>query len=85
MQAAFLIIISLFGAAYAVWSKQGKVALGFLILAGSFVLAIPDLGVGITADIFGALSLIMFLVGVLVIVGKRKEIPLVSDIEKMDK
>ena len=76
MQAAFLIIISLLGAAYATWTKQGRLALGLLILAIAFVLVIPNLVSGIWVDIFGALALILYAVGVFVAVWKKKEQPL---------
>lgn len=71
MQQAFLIIIALTGAAYAFVTKQGKVGLGLLILAVSFALSFPNLVKGVWVDILGALSLIIFLVGVIVIVWKK--------------
>ena len=73
MQAAFLIIISLLGAAYAVWTKQGRLSSGFLILAVAFVLQIPNIVGGIWVDVFGALSLILYAVGVFVAVWKKKD------------
>ena len=76
MQAAFLIIISLLGAAYAVWTKQGRVALGLLILAIAFALQIPNIVSGVWVDILGALSLVLYTVGIFVAVWKRKEQPL---------
>lgn len=72
MQEAFLIIISLLGAAYAFWTKQPKTALGLLILAAGFVFFIPNLAVGIVSDIYGALSLVIYLAGVIVIVWQKK-------------
>ncbi|OGD56836.1 hypothetical protein A2V71_00985 [Candidatus Berkelbacteria bacterium RBG_13_40_8] len=74
MQAAFLIIISLLGAAYALWTKQGKVSFGFLILAIASSLNLPNLVEGVWVDVLGALSLVLFTVGVFVIVWKPKEI-----------
>ena len=73
MQAAFLIIISLLGAAYATWTKQGKIALGLLILAIAFALQIPNLVGGIWVDVFGALSLILYTLGIFVVVWKKRE------------
>jgi|GEM_PF-1166124 len=70
MQQAFLIIIALAGAVYAILTKQGKIGLGFLILAASFVLTFPNLVQGSWVDVFGALSLIGFLAGVIIIVWK---------------
>jgi len=76
MQAAFLIIISLLGAAYSVWTKQGRIALGLLILAIAFVLQIPEIVHGVWVDVFGALSLVLFAVGIFVAVWRKKEPPL---------
>lgn len=71
MTQAFLIIIALAGATYAFVTKQGKVGLGFLILAVSFALTFPSLVTGVWVDVLGALSLIIFLIGAMVIVWKR--------------
>ncbi len=72
MQQAFLIIIAVAGAAYAFVTKQGKIGLGFLILAVSFAASFPNIVTGIWNDILGALSLIIFLIGAIVIVWKPK-------------
>lgn len=85
MQSAFLIIISLLAAIYSVWTKQMKLALGILILMVSFILAIPDIGKGIWVDIFGALALIVFLAGMLVIVWKKKDNSLINSEELENK
>lgn len=73
LQIAFLIIFSLTGTGFAVWTKQGKTALGLFILAIAFVLQIPDMVAGFWVDIFLALSIILFALGVFVIVWKKKE------------
>jgi len=90
MQAAFLIIISLLGAAYAVWTKQGRVALGLLILAIAFALQIPNIVSGVWVDVLGALSLVLYTVGIFVAVWKKKEQPLkmpedIEETEEKDK
>lgn len=86
MAQAFLIIISALGAIYALFSKQGKVALGFLVMAISFVFAIANLVAGIWVDVFGAISMILFALGVLVIVYRKKSVaePTQSDSSKED-
>lgn len=73
MNQAFSIIILLMGATYAIFTKQAKTALGFLILAISFALVIPNLATGFWADFFGAFSMLLLLIGVIVIVKKEKE------------
>lgn len=78
MQQAFLIIIALASAVYAFLTKQGKIGLGFLVLAASFVLTFPNLVQGGWVDVFGALSLIGFLAGAIIIVWKKP----VAKIEK---
>lgn len=78
MPQAFLIIIALAGAAYAFVTRQAKIGLGFLILAVSFALTFPNLATGIWVDVLGALSLIVFLIGAIVIVWKKSA----SKIEK---
>lgn len=72
MEQAFLIIILVLGAIYGLFTKQGKTALGLLVMAISFVFVIPNLVGGIWVDIFGAIQMILFVIGILVIVFKRK-------------
>ena len=78
MQQAFLVIISVLAAIYSAWTKQGKMALGFLILAIASVLIIPGLVGGIWVNVFAAASLIIYLVGAAVIVWKKKELTTVE-------
>lgn len=73
MQTAFLIIISLLGSAYAVVTRQTKIALGLFVITLAFALQIPDLTTGFWVDILLALSLIVFVVGIFIIVYKKKE------------
>jgi len=70
MQQAFFIIVSLLAAGYSLWTKQMKTALGFLILTISFTLMFPWLAMGALADIFGAIALVLFLLGAIIIVFK---------------
>jgi len=85
MQTAFLIIITLVGSVYTLISKQAKLALGFFIMALAFVLQIPDLMTGFWVDILLALSLILFAIGVLVIVIKKKDTIILSKIDNQNK
>lgn len=71
MGAAFLIIISVLAAGYALFTKQLKMAAGFLILGVAFVFSIPSLATGVRADIFGAITMILYAVGVLAVVFKK--------------
>lgn len=80
MTQAFLVIIFVLAAAYGAWTKQGKTALGFLILAIAAFLVIPGLVGGIWVDVFSAASLVVFLAGAAVIVWKKKE-PVVPNTE----
>jgi len=73
MQTAFLIIISLLGSAYAMVTRQTKTALGLFVITLAFALQIPDLVTGFWVDILLALSLIVFVVGIFIIVFKKKE------------
>lgn len=73
MQTAFLIIISLLGSAYAVVTRQTKTALGLFVITLAFALQIPDIVTGFWVDILMALSLIVFVVGVLIIIYKKKD------------
>ena len=73
MQTAFLIIISLLGSAYAVVTRQTKTALGLFVITLAFALQIPDIVTGFWIDILLALSLIVFVVGIFIIVYKKKE------------
>ena len=74
MAQAFLIIISALGAIYALFTKQGKTALGLLIVAVSFVFVIPDLVTGVWTDIFGAMTMILFALGIIMIVYHKKAV-----------
>jgi hypothetical protein len=82
LQIAFLIIFSLAGSGYAAWAKQGKIALGFFILTIAFALQIPNMVAGFWVDIFTALSIILFAVGIFVIVFKKKEKELITKDEE---
>lgn len=82
MQQAFLIIISLLGAIYALVTKKAKIALGLLILGISFGFAIPNLAKGIWTDVLGAISLILFALGVLVMVWPKKKAPVENSAEE---
>lgn len=73
MQTAFLIIISLLGSAYAMMTRQTKTALGLFVITLAFALQIPDLVTGFWIDILLALSLIVFVVGIFIIIYKKKE------------
>lgn len=73
MQNAFLIIVSLLGMGYCVWTKQIKMSAGFLLLTISFILTIPDIVEGYWVNILLALSLMVFTIGVFMIVWKKKE------------
>lgn len=86
MQAAFSIIIAVVGAIYALATRQAKIALGFLIMAISFVLVIPGLVYGIWVDVLSALSMIIFAVSLFIIVFKKKakEVEPTQEQEKND-
>lgn len=71
MGVAFLIIISVLAAGYALFIKQLKMAAGFLILGVAFVFSIPSLASGVREDIFGAITMILYAVGVFAIVFKK--------------
>lgn len=73
MYQAFLAIISLLGAAYGFGTKQPKIGLGFLVYTGAFILLIPNLAAGIKADLLNAAALVLFVIGSLAIVWKKKE------------
>jgi len=83
LEIAFLIIFSLAGAGYAAWTKQGKTALGFFIITIAFVLQIPNMVSGFWVDIFLALSIILFAVGVFTIIWKKKEKELITKEEEV--
>jgi hypothetical protein len=78
---AFLIIITIAGGIYALVTKQLKVGLGLLVIAVAFVLAIPELVTGFWVDLLLALSLIIYLVGMIIIVYKKKETEIKSELE----
>lgn len=86
MQQTFLVIISAIGAGYALLTKQFRLSFGLLILGFSFVLMIPSIasGLGVRTDIFGALSMIVFLGGVIIMVYKKREKP-VDEKEEISK
>ncbi len=75
MYQTFLAIISLLASLYAFWTRQVKMGLGFLIFAGAFILLIPNLTVGIKTDILGAVAMVLFVAGSLLIVWKKKPKP----------
>lgn len=85
MAQAFLIIISVLGAIYALFTKQGKVSLGLFIMAVAFVFAIPEIVTGIWVDVFGALTLIIFALGVFIFIYKKKPKSEVKAEEKITK
>jgi len=68
----FLVLVSLIGAGYSFWTKQVKIALGFIVYAAVFFLLIPDLMTGTVSSFLEALALILFVVGTLVICWKKK-------------
>lgn len=75
MQQVFLIIISALGAIYAFVTGAAKVAAGLLIVAISLIFAIPTLAkTELQQDIFGALMMILFAIGIFVIVFKKKKV-----------
>lgn len=67
-------IIAFLGAIYALFTKQGKLALGLLIISISFIFVIPDLVGGIWVNVFDALAMIIFAAGVLVMVFRKKTV-----------
>ena len=69
---AFLIIISLAGGVFAFVTKQAKVGAGFVIFAIASALQIPNLVTGFWVDVFGAMSVIIYAVGVFVIIWQKK-------------
>ena len=73
MQVAFLIIITLLGVAYSLWTKQVKVAFGLFVLTLAQVLLIPEIVHGFWDDIFVALSLIFYTVGIIILVSIKKD------------
>lgn len=73
LQTAFLIIFSLVGAGYAVFTKQMKMALGLFILTIAFVLQIPNMVTGFWVDLFTALSIIIFAVGIFAMIWQKKD------------
>jgi len=70
---AFLSVISLIAAAYAFLTRQAKLGLGLLIYAVVFFLLIPEIAFGIKDDFVKALGLVLFVVGSIAIVYKKKE------------
>lgn len=73
MQNAFMTIIALLGAGYALLHKEGKVAAGLAVIAISSALQIQRVAVGFWSDMLLALSLVIFAVGIYLIVRKKKE------------
>lgn len=73
MYQAFLAIISLLAGAYCFWTKQVRMAFGFLVFAGAFFLLIPNLTFGIKTDIVGAGAMVLFVIGVILVVYKKRE------------
>jgi len=73
MQQAFLIIISILGAIYAFTTRQAKIAFGLLIIGVSFVFSIPGLlSGGVWTQVFEALTMVVFALGVFVIIFQKK-------------
>lgn len=72
MYQIFLGVISLLAAGYCFFTKQAKMGLGFIIYAVAFVLLNPDLAEGVKSDFYGALALVLFVFGSLVICYKKK-------------
>lgn len=72
MYQTFLAIISLLAGLYAFWTKQVKMGLGFLVFAGAFILLIPNLTTGIKTDVLGAVAMVLFVGGCLLVVWKKK-------------
>lgn len=68
---AFLAVITLIAAAYAFFTRQAKVGLGFVIYAIVFFLLIPNIAFGIKGDFLNAIALVLFIVGSFVIVWKK--------------
>jgi len=73
MYQAFLAIISLVAGAYCFWTKQVRMAFGFLIFAAAFFLLIPNLTFGIKTDIVGAVAMVLFVLGAILIAYKKRE------------
>ena len=73
LQTAFLIIFSLVGVGYSLFTKQMKLALGLFILTIAFVLQIPNMVTGFWVDLFTALSIIIFALGIFVMIWQKKE------------
>lgn len=69
--ATFLAIISLLAAGFAFWTKQPKTGLGFIILAGAFILLMENLAVGVRANFYQAFGMVLFVAGAAVICGKK--------------
>ena len=72
MYQAFLAIISLLAGAYCFWTKQVKMAFGFLIFAAAFFLLNPQLTMGIQTDIAGASAMVLFVAASFLIVWKKR-------------
>lgn len=84
---AFLAVITLIAAAYAFFTRQAKVGLGFVIYAIVFFLLIPNIAFGIKGDFLNAIALVLFVVGTFVIVWKKveKKPEILTDKEEMSK
>jgi thiol:disulfide interchange protein len=72
MYQIFLAIISLLATVYCFWTKQVKMAFGFLILTVAFFLLNPQLTMGIQTDIAGASAMVLFIAGSFLIVWKKR-------------
>ncbi|MFA6492875.1 MAG: hypothetical protein WCV58_01935 [Patescibacteria group bacterium] len=72
MQQAFLLIISILGAIYSFTTHQTKIGFGLLIIGISFIFSIPGLVTGVWADVFEAITMVVFALGVFVIVFQKK-------------
>lgn len=73
MQQAFLIIIAVLGAIYAFISRKAQIGLGLLLVGVSFVFSIPSIVTSnFWTQVFEALTMVIFAVGVFIVVYKKK-------------
>ncbi len=73
MYETFLAIISLLGAVYCFWTKQVLKALGYIVIAGSFFLLIPNLADGIKGNFYQAIAMVLFIFGTILVIYKKKK------------
>ena len=72
MQEAFLAIITVLACGYALFTKQMRVVFGLFVLTISFVIMVPNL-IQKWSDFFGALAMIIFALGILILVYQKKQ------------